>query len=255
MFGKFFRKAARSPVARDIINPAKVLAGGAGTRMSGWMPPIVHGMQRGGSGMGGALVKSSGAGMVRAGSGGAGFFGGAKQIWSNMPAQAQHAAVGAGIGGAWGMVSDDTSVLGGAAMGAIGGAGAYYGRLGIGAARTAMSSNMGIGKAVMTGGRTAMDFAVAGILVKAGYLKDVQKKTIGKKNALEIKLAYMDDQPVLNDFKILSKPSRHFYTGYRKLKTVKQGYGLSVISTPSGIMSGKEAKKTKVGGEYLFEIW
>jgi small subunit ribosomal protein S8 len=59
----------------------------------------------------------------------------------------------------------------------------------------------------------------------------------------------------LTDFRMLSKPSRHIYSGYRELRPVRQHYGLAVLTTPQGIMTNKEAKKQKVGGEYLFEIW
>ncbi len=96
-----------------------------------------------------------------------------------------------------------------------------------------------------------MDFAVAKILLDAGYLKDVQKKTVGKKNFLEIKLS----NKKINGFKLISKPSKHVYASREKIMPVKNNYGLGVFSTSKGIMSNKEARKNKVGGEYLFEIW
>jgi small subunit ribosomal protein S8 len=100
-----------------------------------------------------------------------------------------------------------------------------------------------------------MDFEVAKVLVRGGYLKDAEKKTAGKKNFLEVKLLGSKKKPVVNGIKIVSRPSRHIYTDYRKLHPVRQGYGLGVISTSKGIMGDKEARKNKVGGEYLFEIW
>ncbi|MBI2035072.1 MAG: 30S ribosomal protein S8 [Candidatus Liptonbacteria bacterium] len=53
----------------------------------------------------------------------------------------------------------------------------------------------------------------------------------------------------------LSKPSKKFYVSYKELRPVRRGFGMSVISTPKGIMTDKEARKNKVGGELLFEIW
>lgn len=100
-----------------------------------------------------------------------------------------------------------------------------------------------------------MDFAVAKILVEAGYIREAQKKTVNKKNYLEVKLAYRNRQGAVSDFKIVSKPSRRLYTGYRELYSVKQGYGLGVLSTPKGIMNNKEARRQQLGGEYLFKIW
>ena len=100
-----------------------------------------------------------------------------------------------------------------------------------------------------------MDFAVAELLRAMRFVGDVQKKTMDRKNMIEIKLLYGERGPALSDFKILSKPSRHLYAGYRDLKAVKSGYGFSVLSTPKGIVTHVQARKQKVGGEYLFEVW
>jgi small subunit ribosomal protein S8 len=100
-----------------------------------------------------------------------------------------------------------------------------------------------------------MDFAILKTLADHGYVKSVEKDVVGKKNVINVRVAYKGKEPVVNDFKIVSKPSRHFYSDYRSLPTVKSGHGLSVLSTSQGIMTGSEARKKKVGGEYLFEIW
>jgi small subunit ribosomal protein S8 len=100
-----------------------------------------------------------------------------------------------------------------------------------------------------------MDFAVANVLVAGGYLKSVEKETTGKKSIMVIRTGVKKKAGMMTDFKILSKPSRHLYRDYRSLRPVRQGYGIAVISTSKGIMTEKEARKGKVGGEYLFEIW
>ena len=97
-----------------------------------------------------------------------------------------------------------------------------------------------------------MDHAVLNSLVAAGYLKSVEKEMVGKKGVLVVKFAR---KGAVNDFKLVSKPSRHFYADYRCLRPVKQGHGVGVLSTSRGVMTDKEARKQKVGGEYLFEIW
>ncbi len=102
---------------------------------------------------------------------------------------------------------------------------------------------------------TRMDFAVAKVLAEQGYVKSVEKEAAGRKSVIAVKLSYEGRKGALNDFKIVSKPSRHFYADYRTLRSVKQGHGASVLSTSKGIMSGSQAKKQKIGGEYLFEIW
>lgn len=97
-----------------------------------------------------------------------------------------------------------------------------------------------------------MDAAILKSLVGVGYLKSVEKETVGRKNYLVAKLA---KKGTFNDFKLMSRPSRHFYLDYRTLRPVKQGHGVGVLSTSKGIMTDKEARKNKIGGEYLFEIW
>ncbi|HTY40201.1 MAG TPA: 30S ribosomal protein S8 [Candidatus Paceibacterota bacterium] len=99
------------------------------------------------------------------------------------------------------------------------------------------------------------DFAVGKFLATAGYLVSAEKRAVGKKPMLEFKLRYTNGQPAMTDFKLVSKPSRHIYVGYRDLKPVRQNQGIGVISTPDGLVSNKEARKKKLGGEYLFEIW
>src|SRR5258708_6172531 len=78
-----------------------------------------------------------------------------------------------------------------------------------------------------------MDFAIAKVLVDAGYLKDAQKKSGGRYPALELRLAYKNDKPVFTDFKFISKPSRRLYAGYRTIRNVKQGHGVGLFSTRS----------------------
>ena len=95
-----------------------------------------------------------------------------------------------------------------------------------------------------------VDFAIAKILAEAGYIKDVQKKSMGRKSFLEIKLAR--GGKAISGVKIISKPGRRMYIGSGDIRAVRQGYGLSIISTSRGVMNNKDAKKQKVGGEYLF---
>ena len=97
-----------------------------------------------------------------------------------------------------------------------------------------------------------MDFAVLKVLENAGYIKSVEKEAVGRRQMITIRLGGKHGTV---DFKLVSKPSRHSYSDYRSLQRVMQGHGLGVLSTPKGILSDREARKQKVGGEYLFEIW
>jgi small subunit ribosomal protein S8 len=109
------------------------------------------------------------------------------------------------------------------------------------------------GKDKMTVPFSRMDLAVLEVLRDNGYVKSAEKEMVGKKNTITIRFGTKDQKDM--DFKVLSKPSRRFYSDYRNLHRVRQGYGLGVLSTPMGIMSVIDAKKKKVGGEYLFQIW
>ena len=111
------------------------------------------------------------------------------------------------------------------------------------------------GKETLSAPFSKFDYAIAKVLVAEGYLKSAEKRVVGKKNFLELSIAYDGKTPVLSDFRLLSKPSRHPYSGYRELRPVRQQYGLSVLSTPKGVMTNRAARKEKVGGEYLFEVW
>jgi|SRR3989344_4042835 len=100
-----------------------------------------------------------------------------------------------------------------------------------------------------------MDFAVAKILLRYRYIRDVQKKIINRKSFLEIRLSFRNRKPALTGFHFVSKPGRRVYVGYRDLRPVKQNTGIAVLSTPEGIMTNREARRRKAGGEYLFEVW
>ncbi len=98
--------------------------------------------------------------------------------------------------------------------------------------------------------------AVAKVLEQEGYVADVSaKKTPPAGGSLTLSLIYKDGRPAINGIKRVSKPSRRMYMGVRDVRPVKRGHGLLVLSTPAGVLSGKEARAKRVGGEVLFEIW
>src|SRR3989344_2938680 len=103
---------------------------------------------------------------------------------------------------------------------------------------------------------------IAKILKKEGYIEDFSAKggsvSGGKKSEkngkrfLEISLKF---PAAINEIKRISKSGQRFYVKADKIKQVKSGYGISIISTSKGLMTGKEAKKAGLGGETLLEIW
>lgn len=93
------------------------------------------------------------------------------------------------------------------------------------------------------------------LLKSAGYIENFEKKGKGPKKILSVKLRYKNDKGAISGIRLLSKPSRRLYVGHKDIRPVKNGFGTLVISTPKGILTGKEAKRFKVGGETWFEIW
>lgn len=101
-----------------------------------------------------------------------------------------------------------------------------------------------------------MDMAILEILSKHGLIGEVAKKGRTVKRNVEVKLNYdAQGHGAITDVKFISKPSRRIYAGYKDFKPIRQGYGWAVVSTPRGIMTTREAKKNKLGGQLLFEIW
>ena len=99
-------------------------------------------------------------------------------------------------------------------------------------------------------------YAIAQCLKEQGFITNVSKKT--EKNnvpVLEIELSYTADGAKIHDVKRMSKQSRRMYSGAKELRPVKNGHGITVLSTPKGILSDKQARKEMVGGEVLFTMW
>lgn len=111
------------------------------------------------------------------------------------------------------------------------------------------------GKARLKVPYAKLDYEVAQALVRSGYLESAEKKGRSVKKIIDIEIKQEGDRSVIRDIKLISKPSRRIYKGYRDMRLSKQGYGSFFFTTPKGIMDEKEAKKNRVGGEVLFEIW
>lgn len=72
---------------------------------------------------------------------------------------------------------------------------------------------------------------------------------------MSITLVYGKDGTSFTDVAVFSKPGRRYYVSYRDLKPVVSGFGYAILSTPVGILTDREAKVKKIGGELLFNIW
>lgn len=93
---------------------------------------------------------------------------------------------------------------------------------------------------------------IAKILKREKYIDDYKKTGKGNKKMLEIDIIY---PAAIKEIKRVSKPGQRIYVDASALKRIKNGYGISVISTSKGLITNKEARKARLGGEILFEIW
>jgi len=95
------------------------------------------------------------------------------------------------------------------------------------------------------------------VLVKLASLKYIKGYEVkGEiKKSMTIDLVYEEGKPAICDVRIYSKPGMRLYISYKNLKPVLSGFGYSILSTSGGIMTDREAKKAKLGGELLFSFW
>ena len=97
--------------------------------------------------------------------------------------------------------------------------------------------------------------AIANKLKELGFLDRVEVSKKGH-GTLEVTLAYDErGNHKIHDVKRISKPGRRMYVPAREAHTVKNGLGARILSTPKGILSDKEARRVRAGGETLFEVW
>jgi len=97
---------------------------------------------------------------------------------------------------------------------------------------------------------------IARILKEEGYIEDYEFVQEGPQGKIVITLKYDENRrPVIAGLKRISKPGRRIYAGVKKLPRVMGGLGIAIISTSRGIMTDHEARRRRVGGEILCEIW
>jgi len=101
-----------------------------------------------------------------------------------------------------------------------------------------------------------MKAEVARILKEEGYIWNYETKTDGKFPQIEVKVKYSDKgEAVLHDLKRVSKPGLRQYVGAGEIPRVLSGLGIAIISTSKGLMTGAKAKKEKLGGEIIAQVW
>jgi len=105
-----------------------------------------------------------------------------------------------------------------------------------------------------------MKYEMAKILEQGGFVSAVRKKKKIKKTGyeelfLDLKLRYEGNEPALSNVKLLSSPGRRIYLKKSEIKPVRDGYGILIISTSAGIMTGEGAREQGLGGQAIAEVW
>ena len=97
---------------------------------------------------------------------------------------------------------------------------------------------------------------IANLMKEKGYLSSIEVRGRKSRKVLELGLAYgADSKAKLNDVKKISKPSKRVYKKFDELRPTKRGFGFSIISTSKGLKTDESARREKIGGEVLCEIW
>ncbi|AHC14310.1 30S ribosomal protein S8 [Salinispira pacifica] len=94
------------------------------------------------------------------------------------------------------------------------------------------------------------------ILKNEGYVKNFKKVTKDGIDVIRVFLKYDEnDKPIIHGLQKISKPGRRVYSGYKELPRILNGYGTLIVSTSTGVTTGRKASEKKVGGELICSIW
>ena len=112
------------------------------------------------------------------------------------------------------------------------------------------------GKATITTPASGLRENLLRVLEREGYIRGFERQAIrAGVEELKIELKYNEGEPVINELVRVSKPGRRVYAKIKDLPKVYNGLGISILSTPRGVMSDHEARQANVGGEVLCQIF
>jgi small subunit ribosomal protein S8 len=100
-----------------------------------------------------------------------------------------------------------------------------------------------------------LKFQLAKILVEEGYIAGVSEQADGAKKQLKLELKYIGSDPAIRTIRRISKPGRRIYLGSKRLPFVFDDLGIAIVSTSRGLMTNKQARKQKIGGEVICEVF
>ena len=112
------------------------------------------------------------------------------------------------------------------------------------------------GKSTVSTPASKLRVWVLDVLADEGYIRGYEKTSSDDGHgAIEISLKYFDGIPVIRELKRISKPGRRVYLGVNDIPQVRQGLGVSIVSTPQGVMSDANARAKNVGGEVICTVF
>jgi small subunit ribosomal protein S8 len=111
------------------------------------------------------------------------------------------------------------------------------------------------GKAKIASPNSRLRVLLLDVLQQEGFIRGYAQVEQKGKRELEIELKYHEGQPVIRELKRVSTPGRRVYTSVKELKPHRQGLGVSIVSTPQGVMTDSSAREKNVGGEVLCQVF
>lgn len=120
---------------------------------------------------------------------------------------------------------------------------------------TRIRNAIAVGKTEIRVPASKLKIAVANKLQESNYIEKVEIEAAKPRDIIHIIINSADRNANINAIKKVSRPGRRIYVGANDIPKVKSGRGTVLISTPKGILTGQEAKKAKLGGEILIEVY
>lgn len=97
-------------------------------------------------------------------------------------------------------------------------------------------------------------YEILKVLGRSGFVGKIERRGKRVRKTIDVALIYKDEVPMVNDVRLISKPSRRLYMPYKELDRPRHG-GIIIISTSTGVMTSRDAKSAKVGGQLIAEVW
>lgn len=121
---------------------------------------------------------------------------------------------------------------------------------------TRIRNAQAVGKSTVVMPYSKFKHSLARLLVSEGWLSEVFVREQNGLKMLGVKIKYgSEDQPVIKGLRRVSKPGQRIYTGYQEVPRTRSGLGITVVSTSKGLMTDRQARREKMGGEVVVQIW